>query len=165
MRRKLAEAEEVAALDPRYRANVDALTAVVPPRKTDVDVALGAPWVPIETYVQFVRETFEVPEDTTVTIERVQGRWEVDVDPYKGEHEQTLKWALVPKRGSWSTSYNFEHRPAEDRGISNAGVRAGNYDWQDLLTDLLNHDPIEIATSKEFRDTAGAPPILSLIHI
>lgn len=159
VRRKLAEAEEVAALDPRYRANVDALTAVVPPRKTDVDVALGAPWVPIETYVQFVRETFEVPEDTTVTIERVQGRWEVDVDPYKGEHEQTLKWALVPKRGSWSTSYNFEHRPAEDRGISNAGVRAGNYDWQDLLTDLLNHDPIEIATSKEFRGTAGAPPI------
>ncbi|MFA3899748.1 helicase-related protein [Rhodococcus qingshengii] len=159
VRTKLADAEEIAALDPRYQANVDALTAVIPPRKTDVDVALGAPWVPIETYTQFVRETFEVPADVPVTIERASGRWSVSVEAYPGVGEQHLKWGLVPKRGSWSTKYNFEHRPAEDRGIGNAGMRSGDYEWQELLTDLLNSDPIEIATSKEFRESAGAPGI------
>ncbi|MDJ0362757.1 helicase-related protein [Rhodococcus sp. H29-C3] len=159
VRHKLAAAEEIAALDPRYQANVDALTAVIPPRKTVVDVALGAPWVPTETYTQFVRETFEVPDDVQVTVERASGRWTVSVGHYSGRSEQDLKWALVPKRGSWSTRYNFEHRPAEDRGIANAGVRAGDYEWKELLTDLLNSDPIEITSSKEFRDSAGAPPV------
>ncbi|MCJ0894415.1 helicase-related protein [Rhodococcus sp. ARC_M5] len=159
VRTKLADAEEIAALDPRYQANVDALTAVIPPRKTDVDVALGAPWVPIETYTQFVRETFEVPADVPVTIERASGRWTVAVDHYPGAGEQDLKWGLVPKRGSWSTKYNFEHRPAEDRGIGNAGMRAGDYGWPAMLTDLLNSDPIEITSSKEFRDSAGAPTV------
>jgi N12 class adenine-specific DNA methylase/SAM-dependent methyltransferase len=160
VRRKLADVEEVAALDPRYRVNTDALAAAIPPRKTDVDVALGAPWVPIETYTQFIRETFEVPEDTDVVVERASGKWEVVVNPYRGSHEQDLKWGLVPKRGTWSTSFNFEYRPAEDRGIANAGVRSGDYEWQELLVDLLNNTTIEIGTSKEFRDSAGAP----LVH-
>lgn len=159
VRHKLADAEEFAALDPRYQTNVDALTAVIPPRKTDVDVALGAPWVPIETYTQFVRETFEVPDDVAVTIERAAGRWSVAVGTYPGVREQNLKWALMPKRGSWATVYNFEHRPAEDRGIKNAGVRAGDYEWPELLTDLLNNEPIEITSSKEFIESAGAPVV------
>lgn len=159
VRHKLADAEEIAALDPRYQANVDALTAVIPPRKTDVDVSLGAPWVPIETYTQFVRETFEVPADVPVTIERASGRWEVAVGHYPGRSEQDLKWALIPKRGAWATRYNFEHRPAEDRGIGNAGMRAGDYTWKELLQDLLNSDTIEITSSKEFRDRAGAGAI------
>ncbi|WP_241259758.1 helicase-related protein [Rhodococcus sp. KRD197] len=159
VRHKLADAEEIAALDPRYRANVDALTAVIPPRKTDVDVSLGAPWVPIETYTAFIRETFEVPNDVEVTVERASGRWAVSVDHYPGAAEQDLKWGLVPKRGSWSTKFNFEHRPAEDRGIGNAGMRAGDYEWHKLLNDLLNNDPIEITSSKEFRESAGAPTI------
>ncbi|WP_328814196.1 helicase [Rhodococcus sp. NBC_00297] len=159
VRRKLADAEELAALDPRYQANADALTAVIPPRKTDVDVSLGAPWVPIEVYTRFVRETFEVPDDVRVTIERASGRWSLSVGTYEGMCAQNLKWALVPKKGQWSTSFNFEHRPAEDRGISNAGMRAGDYDWPELLTDLLNSDPIEIASSKEFKESAGAPAV------
>lgn len=159
VRRKLADAEEIAALDPRYRVNADALTAVIPPRKTDIDVSLGAPWVPIETYVQFVRETFEVPEDTKVVIERAAAKWTVSVSAHPGRQEHDLKWGLMPKRGTWSTSYNFEYRPAEDRGIGNAGVRAGDYTWDELLGDLLNNSPIEITTSKEFRESAGAPPV------
>ncbi len=159
VRRKLADVEELAALDPRYQANADALTAVIPPRKTDVDVSLGAPWVPIEVYTRFVRETFEVPDHVDVTVERASGRWTVAVDSYSGMRTQDLKWGLVPKRGSWSTEYNFEHRPAEDRGISNAGMRAGDYSWKELLTDLLNSDPIEIASSKEFKESAGAPAV------
>ncbi|OZD85395.1 helicase [Rhodococcus sp. 05-2256-B2] len=159
VRTKLADAEEVAALDPRYQANVDALSAAIPPRKTDVDVSLGAPWVPIETYTQFVRETFEVPADVPVTIERASGRWEVAVGHYPGSSEQDLKWALMPKRHAWSTKFNFEHRPAEDRGVANAGMRAGDYTWKELLQDLLNSDTVEITSSKEFRDRAGAGAI------
>ncbi len=159
VRRALAAIEDVAAADPRYQANVDALTAVVPPRKTDIDVALGAPWVPTETYTQFIRETFDVPADTDVVVERASGRWTVEVGAYGGSGEQTMKWGLVPKKGSWSTRFNFEYRPAEDRGISNAGMRAGNYEWVQVVRDLMNHDPIEISTSKEFRESAGAPPV------
>ncbi len=85
VRRKLADAEERAALDPRCRPNVEALTAVILPRKTDVGVSLGAPWVPIEIYTQFVRETFEVPADVTVTIERASGQWSVAVGAYVSE--------------------------------------------------------------------------------
>ena len=65
----------------------------------------------------------------------------------------------MPKRHAWSTKFNFEHRPAEDRGVANAGMRAGDYTWKELLQDLLNSDTVEITSSKEFRDRAGAGAI------
>ena len=155
VRRKLTDAIEVAAADPRYRSNVSALETVVPQRKTDVDVRPGAPWVPIEIYTQFVRDTFGVPAGTHISVERAAGTWSVEVGYFDGQGQQNLAWGLVPKRYRDSSYFNFEHPHAENLGVDNAGVSRTEYDYTKLLTDLLNNKSIVIKTSEDYRDNAA----------
>ena len=156
VRKKLLAATELAETDPRYQVNVDALTAALPPRITGgVTVRPGTEWIPTADYVQFMRETFEIPAEAHVSIEKAAGTWSIEVYPYPGLQDQDLKWGLVPKRYSGSTRFNFEWSDAETRRIENAGIRRGDYGWRDMFTDLLNSKPIEINKSKTYLDTAG----------
>ena len=156
VRKKLLAATELAETDPRYQVNVDALTAALPPRITGgVTVRPGTESIPTADYVQFMRETFEIPAEAHVSIEKAAGTWSIEVYPYPGLQDQDLKWGLVPKRYSGSTRFNFEWSDAETRGIENAGIRRGDYGWRDMFTDLLNSKPIEINKSKTYLDTAG----------
>lgn len=63
VRQKIAHARIAAAADPRYRANVDALKAVIPDDlgPAEIDGRLGAPWVPASVVEDFVRETLRIP--------------------------------------------------------------------------------------------------------
>ncbi|HEY5841028.1 MAG TPA: helicase-related protein, partial [Mycobacterium sp.] len=156
VRRKLAAAHEVAAVDPRYRGNVAALTAVLPPRITGgVDVRPGTGWIPIGDYAQFLRDTFAIPAEVHVSVEKAAGQWSIEVGPYPGSLDQDLRWGLVPKPYRGSTQFNFEHPEAEKRGIGNAGMRRGNYEWRDMFTDLLNSAPVEINKSSKYHEVTG----------
>jgi N12 class adenine-specific DNA methylase len=65
VRRKLREAEAAAAKDPSYAINVAALTEVQPEDLTpsEIKCKIGAPWVPVEVYTQFLRDLgFEDPQ-------------------------------------------------------------------------------------------------------
>ncbi|KZM71635.1 DEAD/DEAH box helicase family protein [Nocardia terpenica] len=158
VRRKLAAATEAAGRDPRYRANAAALAAVVPERKTTVDVRLGAVWVESADYVQFIRDTFTIPAEEKVLVERVDGQWVIQVDKtYPGARGDLLKWGLAPKafQGQREGGYNFEDPKADELGIAYAGVAGGDYDHITLLGDLCNSAPIRVNKSKDYLTTVG----------
>ncbi|MCR5731003.1 MAG: DEAD/DEAH box helicase family protein, partial [Ruminococcus sp.] len=63
IRNKLAAAEAAAKNDILYSSNVEALKAAMPERLTagDIDIRLGATWIPIDYIQQFMVETFKTP--------------------------------------------------------------------------------------------------------
>ena len=162
VRKKLSAATEVAMLDERYRANVDALTEVLPPRlSSGISVRPGAPWVPTSDYEQFIRDTFSVPADTRVSVEYAAGEWSVEVDYYPGLSGVDLTWGLVPKASAQSSRFNFEDREADRVGVMYAGMRRSkngghDYGWVDMFTDVLNNQPPQINKSKEFFEATGS---------
>ena len=162
VRKKLSAATEVAMLDERYRANVDALTEVLPPRlSSGISVRPGAPWVPTSDYEQFIRDTFSVPADTRVSVEYAAGEWSVEVDYYPGLSGVDLTWGLVPKASAQSSRFNFEDREADRVGVMFAGMRRSkngghDYGWVDMFTDVLNNQPPQINKSKEFFEATGS---------
>lgn len=63
VRKKLDTARKAAQADPEFSINVDALTKVQPKDLTaaEISVRLGAPWVDMKYYRQFMYETFQTP--------------------------------------------------------------------------------------------------------
>ena len=66
MRAKLKTADAAASLDPSYRRNVEALTAVQPVDLLpgDISARLGSSWIPSSDVKRFVSELLDVPERT-----------------------------------------------------------------------------------------------------
>ncbi|REK78755.1 helicase [Rhodococcus erythropolis] len=156
VRTKLADAHAAAEQDPRYRPNVQALTEIQPPRKNDIDIKLGAPWVDPADYAQFIRETFEVPEGTTIKVERFDAQWSIHVAGYRGDKGMAEKWGVVPKTWTGQAGgFNFEDETADRLGIKYSGCARGDYDHITLLTSLCNMEPIRINKSKEYAEAAG----------
>ena len=84
VRSKLVTAEAAAALDPAYERNVAALRDVQPAdlRPSDITARLGAPWIPADDIVAFVKETMgadikihHMPELASWTVEARQLGW------------------------------------------------------------------------------------------
>lgn len=63
VRKKLETARKAAVVNPEFSVNVDALTKVQPKDLTaaEISVRLGAPWVDMKYYRQFMYETFQTP--------------------------------------------------------------------------------------------------------
>lgn len=76
---KLAEAKAVAKRDPGFARNVDALTKIIPRDKTpsEITIALGAPFLPVEDLRAFHREM--TGADANMTYSRGSGLWFVRV--------------------------------------------------------------------------------------
>ncbi len=64
VRKKLETAKEYAALNGKYEVNVKALESVQPEplSAAQISVQLGASWVPVKYYEQFMYETFNTPD-------------------------------------------------------------------------------------------------------
>ena len=92
VRDKLVAAEAAADLDPDYRRNVEALEAVQPADlgPSDITARLGAPWIPAEDVVDFVRETF----GAEITIRHMPelASWTVDARMLAYRAEGTSEW-------------------------------------------------------------------------
>ena len=63
IREKLEVAKMSAAIDPKYQKNVDALEKAMPKELTasEIEVRLGATWIPVEIYQQFLYELLDTP--------------------------------------------------------------------------------------------------------
>lgn len=63
IREKLEVAKMSAAIDPKYQKNVEALEKVMPKELTasEIEVRLGATWIPVEIYQQFLYELLDTP--------------------------------------------------------------------------------------------------------
>ncbi|NCL75738.1 hypothetical protein AIIKEEIJ_03208 [Rhodococcus sp. YH1] len=131
VRDKLALAKVKAADDPRYAPLVQALESVVP---ADVDpaeigVRIGATWIPVEDYRQFLVQEFGLRDDRlTVEHDTVTGTWKLGTDQ-KSRHE----WS-----GGYPDKYGTDRLP----GVKMVELLANNKPVQILKTaDELERSP------------------------
>lgn len=81
VRRKLLEAKQAAAVDPKYKANIPALEKVQPADVPydDIDARLGVPWVGPEDIQQFSSDLFgSKPDNFAVKYLPTSGEWLAD---------------------------------------------------------------------------------------
>jgi N12 class adenine-specific DNA methylase/adenine-specific DNA methylase len=95
VRTKLAAAETAAALDARYRRNVEALRQVQPEdlKPSDISARLGAPWIPADVVEKFSAEVIGVETTIRHTIEIAA--WTIDVRPFAGQAVATSEWGTA----------------------------------------------------------------------
>jgi N12 class adenine-specific DNA methylase len=74
VRRKLREAREAAATDPRFELNVYALELAQPDEvgPSQIAVSLGASWIGKDVFLAFVRELLQLPKTADVHISHIE---------------------------------------------------------------------------------------------
>lgn len=97
VRGKLKTAKAAAELDPTFQRNVAALERVQPAdlRPSDITARLGAPWIPADDVVAFVKQTMEteitihhLPELATWTVNARQLEWSASGTTEWGTHRR-----------------------------------------------------------------------------
>ena len=135
VRQKLRTAQRVAARDPFFAGNVDALIAAQPKdlEASEIEVRLGATWLDKKYIEQFMYETFETPR-------YLRGQIEISYVPYTAEWQVSRKSMVRYNDVAAFTTYGTD--------------RASAYQ---LLEDALNlrdiriYDTIEDADGRERR--------------
>ena len=92
IRTKIAAAIGAAALDPRYRRNVEALQKVLPEdlKPSDITARLGAPWIPSDALAAFCAEVLGV---TTYILHTVEiASWTIDINAFERCAASTAEW-------------------------------------------------------------------------
>ncbi|HKS40221.1 MAG TPA: hypothetical protein VJX74_06370, partial [Blastocatellia bacterium] len=122
VRQKLSQAIEAAAVDSQFQANVAALDPVIPPdiEHVDIDVRLGAPWIPTTDIVALM------------------------CDLLGGEPDH-FELHFLPNQGNWLVSYTatgerlHEHKSS---AVEIYGTRRANF--IDVMQAALNNKTIII---------------------
>ena len=135
VRQKLRTAQRVAARDPFFAGNVDALIAAQPKdlEASEIEVRLGATWLDKKYIEQFMYETFDTPR-------YLRGQIEISYVPYTAEWQVSRKSMVRYNDVAAFTTYGTD--------------RASAYR---LLEDALNlrdiriYDTIEDADGRERR--------------
>ena len=95
VREKLAVADAAALADPRFLENVEALKSVQPAdlSATEIDVRLGASWLPPEDVMQFTHELLNIPSGVDIGHIHALGTWHVNANwEAKGATANTTDW-------------------------------------------------------------------------
>ncbi|HLX69418.1 MAG TPA: hypothetical protein VKV04_07310 [Verrucomicrobiae bacterium] len=95
VREKLAVADAVAVTDSRFRENVEALKSVQPEdlSATEIDVRLGASWLPPEDVKDFVHKLLNVSSGIEINHIHALGTWHVNADwQARGATANTTDW-------------------------------------------------------------------------
>ena len=102
IRQKLDIAENYAEKDSRFAENVAALQAAMPePLKAgDIDVKIGAAWIPKELYQQFMYETFQTPRENREDVKKAFWVKPKNITVDYSEHTNT--WHIENKRADAS---------------------------------------------------------------
>ncbi|HYE90832.1 MAG TPA: SNF2-related protein, partial [Terriglobales bacterium] len=103
VRDKLREAEAAAKTDKAYQRNVAALKAVQPKdlEAGEIDVRLGAPWIPKEDIRDFVAELLEVGR-SNVRVGKAEAIASWNVSLHRGKES-------VPNTQTWGTERYYAH--------------------------------------------------------
>lgn len=82
VREKLAVADAAAVADPRFRENVEALKSVQPEDlpATEIDVRLGASWLPPEDVKQFTHELLNIQSGVEIGHIHALGAWHLNAN-------------------------------------------------------------------------------------
>jgi N12 class adenine-specific DNA methylase len=95
VREKLAAADAAAVSDPRFQENVEALKSVQPEdlSAAEIDVRLGASWLPPEDVQQFVHVLLSVQSGVEIGHIHALGTWHVNANwEAKGATANTTDW-------------------------------------------------------------------------
>ncbi|WP_284257613.1 helicase-related protein [Acidocella aquatica] len=95
VRTKLAVAQAVAVLEPRFAANVEALQAAQPVdlKPSEITARLGAPWIPPKVIALFCKEILGV--ETAVRHIAGLGSWMVDRKAFEQEASSATEWGTA----------------------------------------------------------------------
>ncbi|MCW5554494.1 MAG: DEAD/DEAH box helicase family protein [Verrucomicrobiae bacterium] len=95
VREKLAVADAAAVTDARFRENVEALKSIQPEDlpATEIDVRLGASWLPPDDVKQFIHKLLNVTSGVEVGHVHALGSWHLNVDwEARGATSNTTDW-------------------------------------------------------------------------
>ena len=95
VREKLAVADAAAVTDPRFLENVEALKSVQPAdlAATEIDVRLGAAWLPPEDVRDFTNGLLNIPSGVEIGHIHALGTWHVNANwEAKGATANTTDW-------------------------------------------------------------------------
>ncbi|MCL2547643.1 MAG: DEAD/DEAH box helicase family protein [Symbiobacteriaceae bacterium] len=90
VRQKLAQVEAATGVDGHYQANVTALQAVIPADipSEEIDLRLGATWVPPQIYQQFTAHLYALPIGAiSLTFDEQESKYKLSIGrEWKGSH-------------------------------------------------------------------------------
>jgi N12 class adenine-specific DNA methylase len=95
VREKLGVADAAAVTDPRFLENVEALKSVQPAdlAATEIDVRLGAAWLPPEDVQKFTNELLNIPSGVEIGHIHALGTWHVNANwEARGATANTTDW-------------------------------------------------------------------------
>jgi N12 class adenine-specific DNA methylase len=96
VRKKLAAAQEAAKTDEEYKANVQALEAVIPQDlpPSQISVRLGASWIPRNVVRDFVAHVLDAPFPERIRVGHIEskGMWTLEGYGFAASTEAQMKW-------------------------------------------------------------------------
>jgi N12 class adenine-specific DNA methylase len=95
VRDKLAVADAAAVTDARFHENVEALKSIQPEdlSATEIDVRLGASWLPPDDVKQFIHKLLNVSTGVEIGHVHALGSWHIDADwEARGATSNTTDW-------------------------------------------------------------------------
>ncbi len=128
VRGKLYKAREAAERDERYMANVEALTAAMPPEIEAVDIGIrfGSTWVPGQVFSDFIEQL------------------------HSGKGKQSVNY--FPTLGRWDASVKIW-----DSALSTEVWGIPEYPAGDIIESLLTNRPIKVQKDSGERDQQNKP--------
>ena len=161
---KLEEARDALATEPRFQRNVDALSKVQPTPLTfsQIDSDIGAPWVPVEVYQEFLSDVVGMQEPR-VTFSQELGRWIV---AGQGAHSQfraagvrvgdLVAMALQRKKPNFHRTVNGK-READTEKNGRASLAIGQLQeaWRLWIADAERADAAAATYNATFNRTVS----------
>mgnify|MGYP002708407922 CR=1 FL=1 len=142
IRQKLDIAENYAEKDSRFAENVEALQAAMPePLKAgDIDVKIGAAWIPKELYQQFMYELFQTPRENREDVKKAFWVKLKNITVDYSEHTNT---------------WHIENKRADSSVLSRRDFGTKNMSAYEIMEQLLNLKEPKVYKSETYLDLNG----------
>ncbi len=142
IRQKLDIAENYAEKDSRFAENVAALQAAMPePLKAgDIDVKIGATWIPKELYQQFMYELFQTPRENREDVKKAFWVKPKNITVDYSEHTNT---------------WHIENKRADSSVLSRRDFGTKNMSAYEIMEQLLNLKEPKVYKSETYLDLNG----------
>lgn len=148
IREKLEVAKMSAAIDPKYQKNVEALEKAMPKELTasEIEVRLGATWIPVEIYQQFLYELLDTPSwvrnYTKISYSSYNANWNISAKNMDKESVKADK--------TYGTSRANAYRLMEDcLNLKQTKIFDYEYDDDGNKQAILNKKETMIAQQKQ----------------
>lgn len=150
VRDKLLYARQKAAAEPElFARNVEALEAVQPEPLTpaDIEVNLGAIWVPVEYYRQFMYETFQTSGYAKV-IDGGDNRHRIDIEYFP-----------------YTTTWRISNKNSESDSVTvNQTLGTSRKNAYEILEDCLNMQSTTVRDRQEYTNDRGDKAVRYVIN-